>query len=403
MFVKQLLPAFVAIGSVAAQTSTCTVSTTTVNSQADATKLADCDTVKGSVVVGTTAGDINLDGPKEITGDFKVLNNGAISQISSSSLEKVGGAFTMTNVTKLNTINFSSLTSVQSLSWQSLTGINSVTLGPLREADSVIISDTFLNNLDAFNLSTVKVLNLNNNRRLVKISNSLKSLSDFLNIQANGLNLEVEFPDLIWIANMTVANVTKFSIPSLKVVNGSARFDSNFFTSFSAPNLTKTESGDISFVGNAKLQNMTFPKLTAIGGGLLVANNTGLDKIDAFNKLETVGGAVKLRGNFTDVSFPELDVVKGAFDVSSTADIDEACDKLKELAPRSQGGSGNIQGTWACTSNNSKANEDTDSSTSAGGSSGGSNGSNDENGAAGIAFNAALLGLVGVAAFASAL
>jgi hypothetical protein len=103
------------------------------------------------------------------------------------------------------------------------------------------------------------------------------------------------------------------------------------------------------------------------------------------------------------VTFPELDVVKGAFDVSSTADIDQACDKLKELAPRSQGGNGNIQGSWACTSNNKKANEDTDSNTSSGGSTGGSNDSNDENGAAGITFNAALLALVGVAAFASAL
>ncbi|KAK4234489.1 hypothetical protein C8A03DRAFT_37740 [Achaetomium macrosporum] len=401
MFVKQLLPALAAIGSVAAQ-STCTVSTTTVQSQAEATKLANCDTVRGTVVVGTTAGDINLDGPTEITGDLRVLNNGAISQISSSSLEKIGGSFTMTNVTKLNTINFSSLTSVQSLSWQSLTGINTVTLGPLREADSVIISDTFLNNLDAFNLSTVKILNLNNNRRLVKISNSLTSLEDFLNIQANGINLEVEFPNLLWIANMTVANVTKFSVPSLRVVNGSARFDSNLFTSFSAPNLTETESGDISFVGNAKLQNMTFPRLTSIGGGLLVANNTGLDRVDAFSKLENVGGAIKLRGNFTDVSFPELDVVKGAFDVSSTADISQSCDKLKELAPRSQGGDGNIQGVFSCTSNNEKANEDTDSDTSTTGSTGGSDDS-DENGAAGIAFNAALLGLVGVAALASAL
>jgi hypothetical protein len=406
MFVKHLLPAIAAIGSVAAQTRTCTIedSTTTVNSQADATGLAGCGTVEGSVLLGTNTGaSIDISGPKRITGDFQVLDNGVLETLTSSTLESIGGSFTMRNVTLLTSLNFAKLTSVRSLAWQSLNRIASLSLGPLTQAEEVTISDTFLDKLDGIDLESVRKLDINNNGRLTKFTTQLKDLSDNLNIQANGIDLDVSLPNLVWISNMTIANVTSFSVPSLQVVNGSARFDSNYFESFSAPNLTHTESGDISFVGNGKLNNITFPKLTAIGGGLLIANNTGLDKVTFFSELETIGGAVKLRGNFTEVEFPALQDVKGAFDVSSTANIRSSCETLLKIAPQSQGGDGKIQGTFSCTADNANANEDTDGNTSDTGNVDGTDGDKDKNGAAGLAFNAALFGLVGVAALASAL
>ena len=97
-----------------------------------------------------------------------------------------------------------------------------------------------------------------------------------------------------------------------------------------------------------------------------------------------------------------LNVVKGAFDVSSTGDVSKSCDTLKKLAPSTQGGDGSIAGTFTCTSNNDKANDDTDSTTDGTGSSSGSSDTG-KNSAAGVTFNVALLGLVGVAALASAL
>ncbi len=258
-------------------------------------------------MVGPLAGaNIDISGPKEITGDFSVLNNGILETFLSSTLTTVGGSFTMRNVTKLTSLSFASLTSVRALSWQSVTNLNTFTLGPLSQADEVTISDTFLDALDGVDVSKANKFDINNNRRLKKFATKLATLSDTLNIQANGLEgqgLEVSLPNLIWIANMTIANVTKFEVPSLKVVNGSARFDSNFFDTFKAPNLTHTESGDISFVANGALKNMTFPKLTSIGGGLLIANNTGLDKVTYFSQLTDVGGAIKLRGNFTEYVF----------------------------------------------------------------------------------------------------
>ncbi|KAH6627154.1 hypothetical protein B0J18DRAFT_161506 [Chaetomium sp. MPI-SDFR-AT-0129] len=403
MLVKNLLPAFAAIGSAAAQAGVC--KGTTVNSQADASQLASCRTIKGNLIVGPESGAaIDISGPEQITGDFRVENNGQITTLTSTSLQSVGGQFRLNNVTGLNTVDLGKLTTVQSIYWVAATRLDTLTLGPLTKAETIRISDTFLNTLDGFALKSVGSFKIDNNRRLQKYTSQLTDLSDELVIQANGIDLEVDLSNLNWIANMAIANVTKFSVPSLQVVNGSAKFDSNYFTSFSAPNLTKTETGDISFVGNGFLKNMTFPKLTQIAGGLLIANNTGLDRITFFPKLQKISGAVKLRGNFTDIQFPSLNNVKGAFDVSSTANIRKSCDKLSESAPRSQGGNGDIEGVFSCTADNKQANDDTSGSTSDSGNVDGTNGSSDgENSASGVVLNAALFGLVAVAGLASAL
>lgn len=80
-----------------------------------------------------------------------------------------------------------------------------------------------------------------------------------------------------------------------------------------------------------------------------------------------------------------------------------SCEALKKAAPSDQGGDGRIEGTFTCTSNNDKANEDTDSTSSGNGEVDGTGDGKDKNSAAGVTFNVALLGLVGVAALASAL
>jgi len=179
MFVKQLLPALVAIGSAAAQSATCTVSTTTVNSQAEATKLSSCGTVKGTVVVGSESGaTIDLSGPKEITGDLIVQDNGQLTTLQSTSLQKVGGNFKLGNATFVSTLSFEKLTEVQSIDWVSVTRLDTVTLGPLTKADNIRISDTILSNLDAFALASVKGFKIDNNRRLTKYSSQLTELSD---------------------------------------------------------------------------------------------------------------------------------------------------------------------------------------------------------------------------------
>lgn len=84
---------------------------------------------------------------------------------------------------------------------------------------------------------------------------------------------------------------------------------------------------------------------------------------------------------------PSLHNVVGTFTVTSTGDIQDDCTTLKEDAPESQGGNGNIQGKFACTYNNPNAN----SGSSSGGSS--SSGSSNTSSAASLHINSAVAGL----------
>jgi len=404
MIAKILLPALVAIGSVSAQTQTCTVSTTTINSQADATGLAGCKTVKGSVLIGPRAGaSIDISGPSQITGDLQILDNRVLESFKSNDLTIVGGSFTMLNVTRLSSLSLPSLTRVKSLQWITINALDTASIGPpgLTEAESVEISDTFLSSLDGIDLTSVTNMNINNNRRLVEFTTKLESLSNVLNIKSNGQDLVVSMPQLKWIANMTIANVSSISFPQLGTVNGSARFDFNTFTSFSAPNLTQIKS-EVSFIGNAFLTNVSLPKLTFVGGGLLLANNSALGQVDGFPALKTIGGAVKMFGSFKAAELPALNDVKGAFNVSSTEDIKESCDKFKTLAPQNQGGNGKIQGKFECIPLNEKAKDETIDGNGSGSGSGSGSGTK-KDAASGLSLNTALLALGGLVGLAQAL
>lgn len=395
MFSKYLIPAVAIIGSAAAASSTasiCSVSTATVDSAAAATSLSSCTTYSGSILISADApATLELTGITEITGDLILENNGAITSFSSDSITTISGSFTLTNLTALSNLEFSALTTVGEIDWTALTAISELNFGDvgITSATTVTISDTFLSSLDGIDLETAETVNINNNGRLTTWDSKLTNLSDLLNIQANGQDLSISLPNLVWIANMTISNVTTFEVPALQVVNGSATFDSNYFTSFAAPNMTKTASGDLSFIDNADLKNLSLPILAEVGGGLLIANNTELDDID-LPKLTTVLGAVKLMGNFSSIELPDLDDVRGAFDVSSTTDISSDCSTFEKLDSKT--GNGDIQGTFSCTSNNADADDNTSGSTTNDTTSGGTTSSTDS-GAAGTSINIVALGL----------
>jgi hypothetical protein len=75
----------------------------------------------------------------------------------------------------------------------------------------------------------------------------------------------------------------------------------------------------LSIISNNQLTNASFPALTAIGGGFIIANNTALSQIGGFPLVESVGGAIDFVGNFSVADLPKLDLVKGGVDVESSA------------------------------------------------------------------------------------
>ncbi|CAI4215334.1 unnamed protein product [Parascedosporium putredinis] len=379
MSASKIILALAALGAgVSAQSGgLCSSATITVAAPAEAT--INCKTIEGSVVFkGSEAlsGAISISGPESIKGDLIIRNATALNSLSSSSVNNIGGKFELTGLLNLNTLDFTALESVGEISWVSLPALESVRFGTdgVTRVKTVRISDTFLSSLESFGMASVGTFQIDNNQRLTTWETRMTSIEERLIVADNSADLEVSLPALVWAANLDVRGVKSLDVPLLKVVNDSIQLTSNkAMQSFIAPNLTRT-GDDVSFRNNNGLTNISFPLLEKTGGSLTVQNNTELAEINGFPELRQVGGAVTMRGSFSDIELPSLDDVKGAFDVSSTQDISEDCATFKKLAPKSSGGNGKIQGSFECTSNNANANK---------GGKGGSSSDDDED-AAGI-------------------
>ncbi|PNS13993.1 Protein ecm33 [Sphaceloma murrayae] len=342
-FKSVIIPALALAGTAAAQCSN--TGTFTIQNQGDAGRLSGCATYSGSIAIQTgVTSDIALDGVRSITGDLVADNAVGLPSLSASSLETIGGAFSLTNMTLLTSLNFPRLSEVGTIVWQTLPRLSSLgfTTG-VRMADSVRIIDTQLNSLDGINLETVGEMTISNNNQLNEIDMQLEQVTGAWNIEFNGRNTSVRLPNLENAFNMTFRNVSSVTIPSLATVNSSLGFFACLFPSISAPNLTSV-GGSVSFVSNAQLTNISFPRLSTIRGALQVANNTEYDNIDGFPGVAQVGGAVDCYGNFTDVSLPALSNVAGAFNLQSTANIDSACSRFKPLTGRDN----IIKGEFTC-------------------------------------------------------
>lgn len=196
-------------------------------------------------------------------------------------------------LTKVDTLNFTALPALQSLSF----GNKGIT-----EAISILITNTGLGSLSGINnLNSIETFDINNNQALTNISLDIKQIKKSLVIDSNDgyvAGLSVLFPSLENALNMTFRNCSSIELPSLSVVNQSLGFYGNSFESFAASNLTS--AGGLIFVDNTELTNISLPMLKTITQAYQIANNTQLKRIDGFQKLSTVAGALDFSGNFTE-------------------------------------------------------------------------------------------------------
>jgi hypothetical protein len=224
--------------------------------------------------------------------------------LSSTTLGSIGGTFGLTGLTLLANLQFAALTSVGSINWVTLPALSQLNFGnTISKAKSVLVSNTFLSSLDGINLHTVDTLQIDNNNRLKTFSTQVANITTKLSIFANGQQLNVSLPNLVWAAAAEFRAIAEISFPSLAVVNGSLGIFESFVTSIGAPNLTavgdtSTGVGSLAFVDNVKLTNISMPLLANVGGANQIANNTILASI-TFPDLENVSGAIDFSGNFT--------------------------------------------------------------------------------------------------------
>ncbi|KAH6709993.1 hypothetical protein EV126DRAFT_330349 [Verticillium dahliae] len=338
-------------------------------------------------------GAVTIDGPTRLRGNLVVNNATQLVSLASSSLTTIDGRFELVGLELLNDVRFTALTAVETIEWVTLPALGTVVFGTagVTSASSVRISNTDLRSLDGLNLASVDEMYINNNDRLLSYSTQLANVSKKLEIDSNGPALNVTLANLIWAQELIINNAASVLVPSLEVINGSMRFDQNSFTTFTAPNLTEFKEGDISFINNPELTNISFPVLETLGGSLTIVNNSGLARIDGFPELKTIGGAVLLGGDFESVELPSLDDARGAFDVRSTQSIDESCKFFDDMEGRQ------IRGEYNCRGGDENANEANSTSGGSSGNNGGSsNNNNNGSGSAMLGTNMAALVTVAV-------
>ncbi|KAF7563014.1 hypothetical protein G7046_g1105 [Stylonectria norvegica] len=390
----KVLSVLAAIGVASvASASTCTKDITI----SQPTPVIDCDVVDAKITVSEDlAGDLVINGPKQIKGDFIVNNATKLISLTSTTITTIDGLFQLQNLELLSSLELGSLKSVETITFIKLPQLSSVNFGTsgVTKMTSIRITDTFISDLSGFSVATVENFQIDNNKKMMTFDSDLVNITGQLIVNNNGNNMQISMSKLEMAAEIQISNVKSFLAPALELVTESIKFDTNpELTSFAAPNLTKI-TDDVSFINNKKLVNVSMPLLTSISGGFTIQNNTAMTEIDGFEKLQTVSGAINLRGDFEKVELPALKDVKGSVTVTSTTDIDDFCDPFNKLKK-----SGAIQGDTKCTSNNKEANSGGDDGTSGNSSSSKTSSSDDKDDAAGmVSVNAAVLAIVGFAA-----
>ncbi|KAF8545123.1 hypothetical protein BDD12DRAFT_872047 [Trichophaea hybrida] len=323
---RRLLLAAMAVGMVAAQCS----QDVTINSNGDESQLQSCSKLDGKITIGTKVTTISLPSTlTSITGDLVINGATGLTSFEATGLKSIGGSFTLTGLTVLSTLSCPELVSVGDIKWTTLPALQQLSFTKqVSKANTVLITDTLLSSLTGINLKTAEQFNINNNRYLKEVNVALTQVSDIIIIEANGKGVNASFPNLIWANNITVRDAGNVYFPKLEAVNSSAAFINDTFQSASFPDLT-TVGESFAFVSCSQLTNITANSLTHVGGTFQLANNTKFAKVDGFNSLATVGGAIDFSGVFTDVELPKLDDVRGGFNLQSTQDIN--CDTFNSL------------------------------------------------------------------------
>lgn len=390
----KVLSAIAALGISAVSAATCTSDIKVT----EPTPSIDCTVVKGDIVIDKkVAGAVVINGPEKIEGNFVAKNGGDIVSIASTSIESIDGNFQLENLEALSNLEFSSLKSLSGLSFIKLPRLGELNFGTegVTKIKSIRITDTFISDLSGLSVATVESFQIDNNRKMNTFRSDLVNITSELKIFDNGNDaMEIIMDKLELAAEIQISSAKNFSVPLLKEVTKSLKLNANpSLEFFSAPNLTIIEE-TLSLIDMKKLTNVSFPLLEEIGGGFTIQNNTKLEAIDDFPKLEKVTGGMALRGSFEKVKLPKLDQVSGSVVVSSTTDIEEFCKYFDDLKKDKK-----IDGEEKCTFNNKNANKGEDGGEESDGS--GSSQSNEDDSAAGsVSINMAVLALAGVAALA---
>ena len=324
--------------SSSSSTSSVPLSTCSIGTGATYTNQVQLDTLDGcGVIVGdlTVSGDVtsaSLSDLVELDGDLVLYNATSLLSFTAPKLRKIDGKLSMQDLTVLATATFPELAEVDDIEMVALPAITDFAVN-LGSVDNILISDTALEAIVGLGaLQEINELNINNNRYLTSFNSSLKYVTESLQFTFNGMETAVKFDDLIWANNITLRDVDSASFANLQYVNASFGVINNTLTDLNLNQLVRVGQG-FAVESNDGLTTVSADNLTFVGGGLVLANNTALTNINGFSKLETIGGALIVRGDFNNFTLPSLKSLRGSATLDTTSS-NFTCDAFKHMQER---------------------------------------------------------------------
>ena len=257
-----------------------------------------CSTWTGDIVIPTDAtDDIRFNGLERIDGNLNISEVDQLSSVSSNSLRTVSDSFTIDTVMILSELSFPQLTPIGRLEMIGVPNLQENTLlDSLTSLRELSIINSGIEELEGFGLQTIEGITISNNNYLNRIILQPYNITGTLQIEANGRSLDISMPNIESAQNMTFANASGISTPSLRNCDILGLYN-NFIDAFSGAPLLREVTGGLAFVGNTDLERIALPELQKVGS-MLILNNTELRSLDNMYSLETVEGAIDVSGSF---------------------------------------------------------------------------------------------------------
>ncbi|KAK4494786.1 hypothetical protein PRZ48_014142 [Zasmidium cellare] len=266
-------------------------------------------------------------------GQLLIEDNSNIGTVRMGELFWVGGTLSLSNLSSLASVNFSSLYLVSNYSLNNLPILSTLdssftkpnTGSTFQRLNNLYITDTSLTDVFPFydSYGHIDRLYITGNSRLSAISfPNLLTVSYELIIMNSSGSSNVAFAALNDTGALTISNAAKIDFPVLEEVNTLLNISNNPIRSLNLRNLAYVDH-DVVIMDNPGLDTLFLPELSYIGGDLNLSS--------AFN-----------------VSLPNLGSVRGnaALDLGDYSNC--------SAVPASV-----VQGTWTCAQDSTKSSSST--------------------------------------------
>lgn len=302
--------------------------TSSISSMNELSLIHECQVINGDLVFENFQDPmIELKTLIEVNGNLIIKGSPELTRIEAPNLQAIEGSLHLEELTRLSIISFPSLERVSALNWKVIPLLSYTKFSSdIKDIKSIVISDTSLTGFSGFLTKKLDMLDVNNNRFLEVLTSNVEEISGKLHIASNAPNLLLDLPQLTKVENISIHNLKQVDLSNLKEIQQSVSINENAFENLELPNLQKI-GGTLSVSTNVNLASINMESLQEINGGLMFSNNSKIHNINFLSNLSKVDGGLELIGNFDNVTFNSLKLVKGSAKIQSkNPNFD--CDKL---------------------------------------------------------------------------